>query len=835
MKKKFFVCLVSCIFACNYLSACAADNNGNTEAGLKVYYAFDETSGNKAKEGVSDVSQTVNYVFAEANQKLLYKPASEAQWRSGGVRNGALLFDGYSTYIEDKNFKDSSIREQFTINVWVAPRAYENTSDGKLTAIVGKGDKSFEEGFILGYGDLGKWGLQLALENEYGGVEVAEFYDTNQLLPLCEWSMLTASFNTKYGRITLYLNGVAVYENIIENYAGTSVVSSGDSLLIGKYIDPSNAWGFDCNMFCGLMDELKIYSRELEKDEVKAMYDKYTEDGHPAVAWEDIRIDESVYLGDRYRPQYHLIPPGAWMNEPHGPLYYKGKFHIFYQHNSTGPYWAQLRWGHLVSDDMIHWKYLPDAVVPTAGIAPVGVWSGGSCVGPDGVPVLVVTAGNDNTTYSNQNIAYARPKDPTDPYLTEWVLDDTLALTQQPGWGKQGEFRDPFVWEDDGVYYMLIASSRGADSQGYLGGAALLYTSEDLTTWRFEGNIFSPSYKKYPEIGVNWELPILLPVNNGEDGENKIQKYIFVIIPQYKDGTPVEAYYWLGAFNKETMRFTPDADHPEPRLLNFGTGYFTGPAGLCYRTEEEREAGAAYEDGRTILFSLSPNSDPEYNQVYYSGWTHNGGMPLELYISKDGGELRFKTVTELASVRNGEALVNISEETSLEEAQRQISSVRGDTLEIDLKIKVNSVETNADFGIDLRYNPFGGTKGEQEYTRFVYRQGNDVQNGFTVDRYYSSHTTASKVANHLYGYSVAAGEVFDIKILLDRSMLEIYINNTFAFTTRIYPTYSDSDYLRLFADGCEMNVENLTIYKMNSAYSSINAPAYYDNAPSLKE
>ena len=52
-------------------------------------------------------------------------------------------------------------------------------------------------------------------------------------------------------------------------------------------------------------------------------------------------------------------------------IYYKGKYHVFYQHNPAGPYWSQIRWGHLVSEDMIHWKAVKDAVVPTAGVCPI--------------------------------------------------------------------------------------------------------------------------------------------------------------------------------------------------------------------------------------------------------------------------------------------------------------------------------------------------------------------------------------------------------------------------------------------------------------------------------
>jgi beta-fructofuranosidase len=61
---------------------------------------------------------------------------------------------------------------------------------------------------------------------------------------------------------------------------------------------------------------------------------------------------------DRHRPRYHLMPPSAWLNDPNGPLIWKGKYHMFYQYcpkisNSGTKYWA-----HAVSSDLVHWKNL---------------------------------------------------------------------------------------------------------------------------------------------------------------------------------------------------------------------------------------------------------------------------------------------------------------------------------------------------------------------------------------------------------------------------------------------------------------------------------------------
>src|SRR5699024_2266342 len=104
--------------------------------------------------------------------------------------------------------------------------------------------------------------------------------------------------------------------------------------------------------FNGLIDELKVYNETLTEKDIQDRYENYVnnfENGkHPKP---DLEWDRTRYDGDRHRPQYHFNAPEHWMNEPHAPLYFNGKYHIFYQFNPQGPYWSHLHWGHAVSDD----------------------------------------------------------------------------------------------------------------------------------------------------------------------------------------------------------------------------------------------------------------------------------------------------------------------------------------------------------------------------------------------------------------------------------------------------------------------------------------------------
>lgn len=67
----------------------------------------------------------------------------------------------------------------------------------------------------------------------------------------------------------------------------------------------------------------------------------------------------------RYRQRYHFMPQCGWLNDPNGLIYFKGKYHFFYQYNPYSGFWDRMFWGHAVSEDLLHWDYLPVALAPS--------------------------------------------------------------------------------------------------------------------------------------------------------------------------------------------------------------------------------------------------------------------------------------------------------------------------------------------------------------------------------------------------------------------------------------------------------------------------------------
>ncbi|MBP3305524.1 MAG: glycoside hydrolase family 32 protein [Oscillospiraceae bacterium] len=169
--------------------------------------------------------------------------------------------------------------------------------------------------------------------------------------------------------------------------------------------------------------------------------------------------------------EYHYHPAKGWLNDPNGLVWFRGKYHAFYQHNphAAEPGELVMSWGHAVSEDLIHWQEMPIALAPDQPYDIRGCWSGTAVVRDEKLYVFYTARGED--CRQRQAVAVSEDGIRFEKCAGNPVLDAPLEDTP--------DFRDPAVTQINGVYYMVVAS--GKDGVG----KALLYRSENLLDWEY--------------------------------------------------------------------------------------------------------------------------------------------------------------------------------------------------------------------------------------------------------------------------------------------------------------------------------------------------------------
>ena len=614
-----------------------------------------------------------------------YQDSPVEPYRPNGIVGKALNFDGYSNYAE---FHETVEGSKLTIDSYVVPRAFmwdapaTPHEDRIAEVIVGSYATAAKKGFVLGVTKHG----HLAFRAGTGDNWYSLSSDEKHTIPLYEWSRVTAVFDGDKGVMSLYLNGESVATKAVEK--GSEIVSSGKPICIGKGSEPILVADnlFDGTMFPGLMDEISISHTALTDESVKEAGKEL-----PVISYAEAMAPDSALTGDYYRPVYHAVPPASWMNEPHALFQYKGKWHLFYQTNQGGPFWHNISWGHWVSDNMVNWKFVKEAVVPTEGtVSPDGVWTGNMIYTSDGEPLLLITLGDDSRPVngSNQHVGLVRAVDYSDPELTEWEIIG-YAVAQTGAMGTPGEFRDAQAFGIGNDRYMVV----GGASDGR--GVAHVFKTEAKTltewenackdgalngmNWEYKGNLLGDFFGKNtykPEYGTVWEMPNLVPLRD-ENGK-ETDKYLFVFSPQHGDN---DVWYYIGEFDQEHCVFTPD--YPDAKLMDYGNNIFTGPTvyvnpadGRVYICSVMQDNSEGQPVGRTV------------DEHMKAGWAFYAGLPRELYLKQDG-TLGIKNI-DTSSIE-GRTLASF-ENLTVAEANEKLANVASDTIKIEFEFAGDASE-----------------------------------------------------------------------------------------------------------------------------------------------
>lgn len=477
-------------------------------------------------------------------------------------------------------------------------------------------------------------------------------------------------------------------------------------------------------------------------------------------AWIETARKEKAVKQGRLRQRYHFMPQAGWMNDPNGLIYFRGKYHIFYQYNPYEAHWGNIHWGHAVSGDMLHWEYLPPALAPseTYDTGSEGGCFSGSAIEHEGKLFLMYTgaAETDKGIEQTQCIAYSEDgihfeKYKGNPVLTapEWVASDC--------------FRDPKLWKHSGRYYMVC----GAGSKGR--GQALLYYSDDLLHWEFL-NVMAESCGEW---GYMWECPDFYKLED---------KYVLTFSPI---GAGLHtAVYMTGDFDYHTGKFLPLVC----REMDWGFDYY---APQSFRAP----------DGRRIVISWANEWEwmPFYKgrgPVESEGWCGFFNIPREVHLTQDN-TLLFSPVNELKQLRHGKQEYPLF---WLGETQKEIKAGDGNSFEIEMEVDLGRTDAER-IELDLRC-------GGRYRTRCVF----DLKKGeMSVDREKSDPWNGGICKSTLF---LKGKEKLDIQIYSDRSSLEIFANQyQNNYSVNIFPE-EDQKRILIHAHGGNACVVHCRTYGM---------------------
>lgn len=193
----------------------------------------------------------------------------------------------------------------------------------------------------------------------------------------------------------------------------------------------------------------------------------------------------------------HFQNERGWMNDPNGLVFFKGRFHAFFQHYPHAPRWGQMHWGHCVSDDLITWEELPIALFPDQPYdnGKNGGCFSGSAIEKDGKLYMFYTS-VDEEGRQTQSLAFTEDGLKFSKYEGNPIIDECPL-------GSNRDFRDPKVFKYGNEYRMVVGA--GVKNTGSI----LLYRSSDLINWEYVGILLEDG-----RFGNVIECPNLFPLGD---------------------------------------------------------------------------------------------------------------------------------------------------------------------------------------------------------------------------------------------------------------------------------------------------------------------------------
>jgi len=408
-------------------------------------------------------------------------------------------------------------------------------------------------------------------------------------------------------------------------------------------------WAFmDVSMFRGKKGSIKVDKLPEDSEGLKTIDQT-----------DEIKNADTLYR-EKLRPQFHFTSRRGWNNDPNGLVYYKGEYHLFYQHNPYSTQWENMHWGHAVSRDLVHWQELPVALYPDK----LGTMFSGSAVvdwkntsgfqtGKENVMVCITTAAGEclvgyPKAPTTQEISYSNDRGRTwTKYTNNPVVPNIV-----PG------NRDPkVIWYEPEQKWVMALFLDGNDYR--------LLSSRDLKKWEIMSSVKVPETGECPEF---FKIPL--------DGNTNDCRWVFY------GGTGT---YLVGSFNGHD--FKPEGN---PGRIQSGNCWY---ASQTYNDIPK-------SDGRRILIPWGAGMElpgMPFNQMM--------GLPVELTLrtTEEGPRIFSNPVKELQSLRVRKTSIKPQK---LDVGQNPLASVKLELADLTAEIACANV-TSVNFklrGVNVKYD-----------------------------------------------------------------------------------------------------------------------------------
>lgn len=678
-----------------------------------------------------------------------------------GAKGKAWRLDGYSSYLQAQiDPTVISEKQQLTFSLWVAPESYpmmKLDQDGEwFTTMLG--NVKLDDDNKIPSGEKG-FAFQLGSRGSYKFIcYVAGWVvkcEPTAKLSRYQWNHLVATVDGVNRKVTLYNNGELVAS---KNCTKGKITPGGNTLYVGKSYVEDKVDVFYLNTYNGFLDDFEIY------DGIRTDILQEKAENAPVLTYSPER-----YAGDILRPSFHGMPTAGWTNETHGATYYNGKYHVFFQKNPNGPYMSRLNWGHIVSDNLYKWEEDPTAISPEEAYDKKGCWSG--CVFTDdeltgGKPNIFYTA----VDYGRATIAQAQPAD--DDLLTWTKKSGNPVINGRPN-GLTDDFRDCYVFRNGTDLYMIVGSSKNG-----VGVTTLHKYDKSTKTWSNDGKLFF-SGSNANQDGTFWEMPNITKIGD---------KWLFTATP-LNTGVGVRTLYWIGSINADGT-FAPDSRTPKTVEM---AGFSKDGYGLLSPTIFQK-------DGKTLMLGIVPDKLPG-SENYKMGYAHTYSLPREISLDSKGNLIQ-KPFSGLAAMRSETSFKMTDFDLT---AEKDLDPVQGRSLELSAKFVVG----NGDFGFSFLGN------GEQKVT-LVYSPNTGM---LSLDMSGINRIVNDGVFGGVYNYAlptpVAVGEEMTLKVFVDHSIIDIFVNDTYAASVRVFPRDVDAVKATAFVKNGSVKMTSLEAYVLD--------------------